>query len=143
MAKKKAAKKTAKKVSKKKKPPADLQTMVTVAAWQDPVFAELVQKDPEKAVRELAKEYNIQVPRGVKFTTTLGEEKTINFSLAKNPAGDPRAKIAMAKGPGHVPTITADCWCGDTTTGKCSCGSLFGTPCLACRTSTSRCFCND
>jgi len=127
--------------AKKQKAPADLRTMIALAAWADPKFADLVRRDPAKAVAELAKEYDVPVPKGVKFKTVVADPKEFQLFLLANPAGKMEA-ASRAVGPGGIPSVTADCWCGDTTTGGCSCGSIAGTPCLGCRTSTSRCFCN-
>lgn len=127
--------------SRKQKAPADLRTMVTVAAWNDPKFAELVRKRPAAAVAQLAKEYNIKVPKRVKFTTVEAKPNDYHLYLLPNPAGELKTSRLKA-GPGGIRTVTADCFCPDTTTGRCSCGTIAGTPCLGCRTSTSRCFCN-
>ncbi|MBI2716071.1 MAG: hypothetical protein HYX37_16685 [Rhizobiales bacterium] len=136
-----ASRKTKARAGGKLKAPADLRTMITVAAWADPKFAELVQRDPAAAVAELAKEYDIKPPRGMKFKTVQADPNEYLFFLPPNPAGELKTSRLEA-GPGGIRTVTADCWCGDTTTGRCSCGSIAGTPCLGCRTSTSRCFCN-
>lgn len=137
----KAVRKAKKAAKGKQKAPADLRTMVAVAAWSDPKFAALVKKKPAAAVAQLAKEYNIKVPRGVKFKTVKATGKDYHLYLLPNPAGELKT-ARLEAGPGGIRSITADCWCGNTTTGRCSCGSIAGTPCLGCRTSTSRCYCN-
>ena len=130
-----------KRAGRKLDAPADLRTMVAVAAWSDQKFAELVRKNPKAAVAQLAKEYNIKVPQRMKFKSVEARPDEYQLFLLPNPAGE--LKTARLKaGPGGIRTVTADCWCGDTTTGGCSCLTIAGTPCLGCRTSTSRCFCD-
>ena len=130
-----------KRTGRKLDAPADLRTMVAVAAWGDQKFADLVRSNPKAAVTQLAKEYNIKVPQRMKFTAVEARPDEYPLFLLPNPAGE--LKTARLKaGPGGIRTVTADCWCSDTTTGRCSCMTIAGTPCLGCRTSTSRCFCD-
>lgn len=109
----------------------ELRDLIQVVSWTDEQFAEELRTNRGAAVSALIERIGFDVG-------DLDLDLVSDFEIPESPIGASPVEIHALddteKLPGTVNSYTADCGCSDTTTGGCSCGSVFGTPCLACAT---------
>lgn len=110
----------------------ELRDLIQVVSWTDEQFAEELRKDRAAAITALIERVGFDVG-------DLDLALVSDFEIPASPMGASPSEVHASDtttkpGPGTVNSYTADCGCSDTTTGGCSCGSVFGTPCLACAT---------
>ena len=111
----------------------ELRDLIQVVSWIDEQFAEEMRTDRVAAITALVARVGMDI--GDLDLNLVGD-----FEIPESPMGASPSEVhaldthEKLPGPGTVNSYTADCGCSDTTTGGCSCGSVFGTPCLACAT---------
>lgn len=99
---------------------------LSVRVWSDPKVAADFKKDPNGVIALLCGELGVS------------PAEASNIVIQKSPVGDlpfegPEMGLSSTVyGCGGVGTLTAECGCSYTTTGGCSCFSIYGTPCLGC-----------
>lgn len=108
--------------------PSDIRQQVLKRSWSDPEFRDQVQQDPRAALKTLG----YDAPDFLKFQVAPQANDTIVLLVADNPAG---ASQTEGAGEVHVEadwtsdegncgshcTLTAECFCADTLTGRCIC----------------------
>lgn len=97
---------------------------ITIRTWTDEQFAAVWQTDRTAAAKLIAKSCDVSLDElGIDVNALV---------IPQSPIGEVET-LPKIEASGTWPTLTADCGCQDTTTGGCSCYSIWGTPCLTCQ----------
>lgn len=101
----------------------DLRTRVTIRAWEDPEFRQLVRTNPKAAIESMGE----SVPENFIFNIVNDVAGAYNLVLMEPPSGTPSTvtsedlseRDAARASQGRSCTLTAECFCPRSLTGAC------------------------